>query len=87
MDYGLLSAGDDPTTGNTPVTGGNPLIHDSVVFTLTGLPSGFDPSRDIGNITFQYGTSLSEPNIHVPGPGAWLAFAAAGFLGARRRRA
>src|SRR5262249_10093584 len=35
LQYGITSAGDDVSTGNTPVTGGNALIKNSVVFTLT----------------------------------------------------
>ena len=61
MDYGLVSAGDSSRTGNTPVTGQNPLIHNSVVFTLGGLPAGLDLNSVISNVWFQYGTSRSEP--------------------------
>jgi hypothetical protein len=70
LQYGITSAGDNPTTGNAQVTdGGFPLIKNSVVFTLSGLLSGFDPSalNAITNVSFQYGTSLTEPN--VPGGG------------------
>jgi hypothetical protein len=63
LQYGLTSAGDNPTTGNSPVTGGNALIKNSVVFTLSGLPAGFDPSTGISNVVFQYGTSLTEPSL------------------------
>lgn len=70
LQYGITSAGDISTLGNTPVTGANALIHNSVVFTLSGLPEGFNPSDSgaITNVSFQYGTSLSEPNIPVPEP-------------------
>lgn len=79
IDFGLLSAGDDVTTGNAPVTGGNPLIQNSVTFRLSDLPGGFDLS-DISDVWFQYGSSLSEggfranANSETPEPGA-LAFA------------
>jgi len=63
LQYGITSAGDDPTTGNTAVTGTYALIHNSVVFVLGGLPGGFSLD-DISNVTFQYGTSPSE----VPEP-------------------
>ncbi|MBI4557608.1 MAG: PEP-CTERM sorting domain-containing protein [Candidatus Hydrogenedentes bacterium] len=62
LQYGITSAGDDTTTGNTPVTGENALIQNSVVFTLGGLPQGFD-LEDIFNVSFQYGTDLAEPNF------------------------
>jgi len=56
--YGILSTGDDITTGNTPVTGNQPLIQDSVQFTLGNLPGGFS-INDISDVFCQYGTSLS----------------------------
>lgn len=65
LQYGITSAGDDPATGNAAVTGGNALIKNSVNFTLSGLPAGFDPSTAISNVVFQYGTSLEDP--HFPG--------------------
>jgi len=69
LQYGILSAGDNSATGNAGVTGSGGLILNSVVFTLSGLPGGFDPSADgaITNVSFQYGTALTEPN--VPGDG------------------
>lgn len=67
LNYGLTSAGDDPTTGNWPVTGKDPLIHGEVVFTLDGLPSGFDVFTGISNVWFQYGTGLDEPSFEGDG--------------------
>jgi hypothetical protein len=60
LQFGITSAGDDLTTGNTGVTK-SALIKNAVVFTMpivSGTPT-------ISNITFQYGTSLgsSEPNV------------------------
>jgi PEP-CTERM motif-containing protein len=63
LQYGLLSAGDNPATGNGGITGSGGLINNSVVFTLDGLPAGFDPFTGISNVVFQYGTALSEPNF------------------------
>jgi hypothetical protein len=60
LQYGITSAGDDSTTGNTPVMT-SPLIDNSVVFTL-GLPTGFTLGG-VTNVSFQYGTDLSEPNV------------------------
>jgi hypothetical protein len=67
LQYGIVSAGDNPATGNTPVTGGSggnhvALIKNSVIFELGGLPVGFELSS-IGSVSFQYGTSLREPNV------------------------
>jgi hypothetical protein len=72
-DYGILSAGDNTTTGNSSLK--SPLIKDSIVFTLTAA-SGFT-LPELGNtVKFQYGTSLSEPSFDgnkvVPLPGAIL---------------
>lgn len=89
LQYGITTAGDNPATGNTPVTGTQALIKNAVVFTLTGLPTAFDLAR-IRNVGFQYGTSLTEPSIYVstvPLPTAAAAgLAAMGLLVARRRR-
>jgi hypothetical protein len=65
LNYGLTSAGDNLTTGNSSVTSKEPLIRNSVVFTLQGLGAGFNAATDIYNVHFQYGTSLCEP--HYPG--------------------
>jgi hypothetical protein len=67
LQYGITSLGDDPATGNTPVTGGNManpvgLIKNSVVFTLTYGSGSLDLSK-ISKVSFQYGTGLNEPNV------------------------
>lgn len=62
IQYGITSAGDDPTTGNQKVTGSQALIQNSVVFTF-GVPTNFRLDTDILNVSFQYGTALCEPNI------------------------
>jgi hypothetical protein len=61
LQYGITSAGDNPSTGNTPVTGTNALIQNAVVFTL-GLPDTYT-LEDLARVSFQYGTSLGEPNV------------------------
>jgi hypothetical protein len=55
--YGLASAGDNPATGDASVS--DPLIKNSVIITLGGLPGGFSLSN-VSNVTFQLGTDLSE---------------------------
>jgi hypothetical protein len=73
LNYGITSTGDNPDTGNWPVTGKDPLINYAVVFTLSNLPTGFEPSAlNITNVSFQYGTSLGEPNVPVPEPATML---------------
>lgn len=65
VNYGILSAGDNTATGNGGITGGGPLIKDSVQFTLT---AGADFSLDdLGSsVVFQYGTALTEPSFTGP---------------------
>ncbi len=82
IQYGLTTAGDNPATGNGGINS-EPLIKNAVLITLDGLPSGFDLAR-IGNVSFQYGTALDEPNI--PTPGALSLLGLGGLLAARRRR-
>lgn len=82
LQYGITSAGDNPATGNGGTN--TPLIKSAVVITLGGLPAGFDPAARISNISFQYGTSLDEPNLLVPSPAAAALLGLAGL--ARRRR-
>jgi hypothetical protein len=81
LQYGLTSAGDNTATGNSPVTGDFALIQNSVVFTLSGLTGGFDTSA-ITNVSFQYGTALTEPNmpVEVPEPGT-MVLLGSGLLG------
>lgn len=76
LNYGITSAGDDPTTGSWPVTGKEPLIQNSVIFTLAGIDQSTFDLDNISNVAFQYGTSFDEPNL-VPLPPA----AAIGILG------
>ncbi len=58
--YGITTAGDDPTTFN----GGLhvPIIKNQVVFKLNGF-GALDPTAVISNLTFLYGTALDEPHF------------------------
>jgi hypothetical protein len=93
MQFGITSAGDNPTTGNSPVRGANGLIQSSVLFTLS-VPAGVTLG-DISAVSFQYGTSLAESNLPgqtpVPEPATFLLWgtvaAGLGFLRRRCRRA
>lgn len=82
LQYGLVSVGDNPANGNAAVTGNFALIKHEVVFTLSGLPIDFDVNR-IGNVNWQYGTSLTEPNL--PEPTSFVLLALGGLALARRR--
>ena len=95
LQYGITSAGDNLATGNAPVTGGNALIKNSVVFTLNVNEAGGQFFlNNITGILFQYGTSLDDVHtttgdITVPDGGMTLSLLglALGSLGlvARRR--
>jgi hypothetical protein len=94
LEYGLTSAGDNRAIGNTPVTGKNALIKNSVVFTLR-LPENYAFTEDsISAVSFQYGTSLSERNVRgvkiIPEPSTVI-LVGVGLMGllafSRRKRA
>jgi hypothetical protein len=96
--FGIVSAGgiaDDANKKVGPASGG--LIQNSVVLTLSGLPSSFSLS-DIRNVHFQYGTSLGQPNYPgttitygapVPEPmsaAIWIVLGLASVVSAKRCR-
>lgn len=85
LNYGITSAGDNLGTGNGAVTGGTPLIKNSVTITLPGLPGGFDPSSVISNIWFQYGTAIDEGGFS-PEPATVSLLAVVAMFALRRRR-
>ncbi len=92
VQYGIVSGVDNPATGNAKVTGSQALIQNSVIFTLTGLPAGYTLAGNVSNVSFQYGTALTEPCIGactpVPEPGTLALFGTGlvGLAGLVRRR-
>jgi hypothetical protein len=84
LQYGILSDGDDVSTGNSGVLDSGGLIKNSVTFTFSGA-GGLDLSR-INNVLFLYGTSFSDEDVPaLPAPGS-LALIGVGILTAFRRR-
>lgn len=91
INFGIVSsaAGFNPNGGLSSV----PLVQDAVLFLLTGV-AGLGIG-DISNVSFQYGTSLTELNVPgspgfpplqtVPEPAVW-SLIALGMLGLLRRR-
>jgi hypothetical protein len=88
VQYGISTAFDTAGNDNGGIAGVG-LITNAVVFTLGNVPASLSLS-DISNVSFQYGTALSEPNIPgtlIPEPNT-VALTAAGMclLGVLKRR-
>jgi hypothetical protein len=58
--YGITTAGDNAHTGNGGLN--TPIIQNQVVFTFNGF-GNLDPAAAISNLTFLYGTALTEPSF------------------------
>jgi len=86
VQYGIASAGDNPSTGNGGISG-SAFIKNSAIFTLSGLPVNFSLTQ-LKDIWFQYGTALDEPEFQsdVPAPGALALIGLGGLIASRRRR-
>jgi len=78
-NYGITSAGDNLATGNAAVTGGEPLIQNQVIFTMT-VANGFTLGS-IGNVSFQYGTTLADTNITGTPEPATMVLLGTGLIG------
>ena len=63
LDFGIVTAGDNPNTGNGGLN--RDLIKGSVLFTfgLTNVASNFNLAQAVSNLRFQYGTATSEPSF------------------------
>jgi PEP-CTERM motif len=61
LQYGILSAGDNTGTGNGGITGSGGLIKNQVTFKLD--IAGNLSLDNITNVSFQYGTALTDPNL------------------------
>jgi hypothetical protein len=90
VEYGITSPGDDPSTGQTAVTGADALIENSVVFTIPGLPAGFNPVTAVSDVFFQYGTKFNDAgysytNSYVPDPPGMGALSLCALAALRRR--
>jgi hypothetical protein len=65
LQYGIVSANDDPATGNGGFLGTEGLIKNSVTFVLGSYAGGDAGLAGITNVSFQYGTTLNT----IPGGG------------------
>jgi hypothetical protein len=61
-NYGITSAGDNTTTGDAAVTGAEPLIKNTVTIRVKSTVV-LDPITAISNASFQYGNSMTDPNL------------------------
>jgi len=102
FNNGSMTGDGSPTGGIEPAAGGtgSPMTHGpfftyQLQFYVYGIGSTFDPSTQISNVQFLYGTSSSEPHFTpnltsvppvVPLPAAaWSGLALLGGLGVTRK--
>lgn len=84
VGYGIVSG--IGAESNQKMSGMVPLVQDSVVFYLDGLPEGFDPFA-IGGVMFNYGTDFNPFEAVIPAPpAAVLGLIGLASVGARRFR-
>lgn len=86
VDYGITTKSDTAKNDEADLLG-IPFVLDQVIFTLGGLPAGFDPKLAIADVNFQYGTKpLSSSPVPEPTTLALLGVGSATAWIARRRR-
>jgi hypothetical protein len=84
VQYGITTTSNTDANDNGGLAG-SPLISNQVIFTLSGLSKDFD-LLSISNVTFQYGTALSENPTPVPEPGTIVLLGSAVLAMSIRRR-
>lgn len=88
-NYGLLNQGFDGTSATQGLKNQGPMIANSLFFTFT-VSSGFS-LNELGNVVFQYGTSLTDthlPPTSVPEPSTLILLGSGliGIIGWRKFR-
>lgn len=88
LGYGIVGTDWNAATASHGTLNLGPFEDNSVTFTLSGLPAGFDPYTAISSVTFAYGTAPDSLlngdclrcDVRVPEP-ATIAMFALGVLG------
>ena len=65
LGYGLVSS--IHADANHAVDGKQPLVQNGVLFTLSGLPTGYDVDGNVDDVMFNYGTEFNPVPVPVPG--------------------
>ncbi len=87
VNFGLITTG-SLNTANGDIDN-SALIRTSVLLTLSGLPSDYDLASGLSQVSLQYGSALTDPNLApTPEPTTLLLLGTtlAGFGFAVRRR-
>jgi len=89
IGYGIVGPTEDgnpyeeTNDGNAKVSGKEPLVQGGVLFTLSGLPEGYDVDSNVGGVMWNYGTDFAP----MPAPGAAiLGMVGLGMVACLRRR-